>query len=361
MAERSIIDIEKLVAALPPQEQARFHRVYAVSTSVGTLRIPPAMEEWAIKQFGSLETVARQKIVRLMNLVTGEEVLFNELRSSRPFFARCGESLQVEMAKAMENDVFRSPETDTSEDSFGRVAGKYCITASNVAKNDWLHGVVIFNDFNPLLFTREKVIDYLDTGWEWARRAHRQNPEAKYFLFFWNCLWRAGASMVHGHAQIMLASQRHYARIETLRSAALEYSRRHGASYFDDLYRIHEALGCAVVRNGVKILASLTPFKYNEIILMTEEFDLPVKELSCEVLAFLRDILNVTSFNFGLVTRPLAPTEESWDGFPVMVRIIDRGDPENRVADVGSIDIFGANLVVNDPFRLAQRLREYLG
>ena len=361
MADPAITDLEKLVAELPSEEKALFQRVYAVAAAVAELRIPQGMEPWAIKQFGSLEAIARQKIIRVTNLVTGEEVLFNELRASRPFAIKNRESLEVELAKAMENDVFRSPKTSTPEDSFGRIAGKHCVTASNVAKNDWLHGVVIFNDFNPLLFTREKVIDYIDIGWEWARRAHQLNPEAKYFLLFWNCLWRAGASLVHGHAQIMLASQRHYARVENLRRVTLDYRQKYGSNYFNDLFQIHQALGCATVKNGVKILTCLTPFKYNEIILMTEELGLPIKEKAYEVLAFLRDKLGVTCFNFGLMTPPLSATEESWEGFPVMARIIDRGDPENRVSDVGSIDIFGANLVINDPFRLARRLWEYLG
>lgn len=361
MPEPRITDLAEMVASLPPDQKALFQRIFTVSAATGELRVPKQMEDWAVKQFGSLETITRQQIVRVTNLVTGEEVLFNELRSSRPFFARCGDSLEVEMAKALENDVFRSPETATPEDPFGRITGKHCITAGNVAKNDWLHGVVIFKDFSPLLFTREKVIDYIDTGWAWTENAHRLNPEAKYPLFFWNCLWRAGASLVHGHAQVMLASGRHYAKIENLRRQAEDYRRKYGSNYFADLFQAHQALGCARVRNGIKIIVSLTPFKYNEIMLISEKLDLPIKELSYEVLAFLRDKLNVTTFNYGLVTPPLAETDESWQGFPVLARIIDRGDPENRVSDVGSIDLFGANLVINDPFKVASRLWEYLG
>jgi galactose-1-phosphate uridylyltransferase len=95
-----------------------------------------------------------------------------------------------------------------------------------------------------LAFTREKIIDSLDTGRQWAEQINALRPEAKYFLFFWNCLWRAGASLSHGHAQVMLATGRHYLKIENLRKAALEYRRQFGSNYFDDLFAVHQALGC---------------------------------------------------------------------------------------------------------------------
>ena len=107
-------------------------------------------------------------------------------------------------------------------------------------------------------------------------------------------------------------------------------------------------------------MASLTPFKNNEVILMADELNLPLKETIGEVLACFRDRLGSTSFNLGLVTPPLAETEEDWQGFPVMVRVIDRGDPNNRASDVGSMEIYAASVVSSDPLQLARELREYL-
>ena len=167
--------------------------------------------------------------------------------------------------------------------------------------------------------------------------------------------------MLHGHAQIQLTSGRHYAKAENLRLSAQEYKRSHGSNYFDDLFLAHEVLGLAREKNGIKTLVSLTPFKYNEIIIFGETLSQSIKETSYDVLAFFRDKLKVRTFNYSVVTPPLAPTPESWNGFPVIARIIDRGELENRVADISGIDLFGANLVVNDPFKLALKLWEYLG
>ena len=359
MESRNIADLEQIVDSLPDKEKALFGRLYAVATTIGELCPPEKMEPWIKEKFGSLEAVTRQRIVKLTNKVTYEGVLFNELRASRPHQHPNMNSVAARLKEASENDIFASPENCTPEDTFGRVEGKYCLTASNIAKNDGLHGVIIFNEFDPLAFSKEQVIDYIDTGWEWAKRAQEVNPRAKYFLFYWNCLWRAGASIGHGHAQVMLTEDGHYAKIEALRLAALAYKETYGSNYFTDLFQVHRLLGCTVEKDGVKILAYLTPFKYHEVILMAEELNLTLKEKIYEVLDCLKSRLGVTSFNLGLVMPPLAETEESWQGFPVMARIIDRGDPESAFSEIGGAELFASSVVPNDPIKLAWELAEY--
>jgi len=113
-------------------------------------------------------------------------------------------------------------------------------------------------------------------------------------------------------------------------------------------------------KKGVRIIAHLTPFKDNEVILMAEELNLSLKERIYEVLACFRDIVGVTSFNLSLVTPPLAETEEGWEGFPVMVRLIDRGDLDSRASDIGAMEIYASSVVSSDPLQLACELREYL-
>lgn len=357
----TIDNLDEIVASLPAGERALFQRIYAVTTSIGELRPPPSMEPWVRERFGSVAAVTKQKIVKVTNMVTHEESLFNRLRALRPMGPKEEKSIDAQLQAASHHDLFREPETNTPEDLFGRVVGKHCVTASNIAKYDGWHGVVIFNDFNPLHFSREEIIDYIDTGWEWARQVRAIQPQAKYFFFIWNCLWRAGASIYHGHAQVMLTCDRHYAKIDQLRRTALSYRQDYGSDYFRDLFQAHHSVGCAVEKDGIKILSHLTPFKDNEVILMAEELNLSLKERIYEVLACLRDRLGVTSFNLSLVTPPLSATEESWEGFPVMVRLVDRGDPDNRSSDVGGMEIYGASVIASDPLNLARQLRHYLG
>jgi len=353
-----IANLEEVVALLPPEEKALFERIYRVSTATGELLPPARMRPWITRQFGSVDTVTRQKIVKVTNLVTFEGALFNRLRASRPIEPR--EEKGIGPLEGSGSDQFADVRDGTPEDTFGRIAGRYCVTASNVAKCDGLHGLVIFNDFNPLHFSREQVIDYLDVAWKWAETARDSYPEAKYFFLTWNCLWRSGASVNHGHAQVLLTTGRHYARIDGLRQAALGYRQSYGANYFSDLFQAHRAVGCAMAGNGVSILAHLTPFKDNEVVLMADELGLSFKERVYEVLACFRDRMGITSFNLGLVTPPLAETEESWEGFPVIARVVDRGDLSSRASDVGGMEIYASSVISSDPLELARELKQYL-
>ncbi len=349
--------LEEIVDSLPAAEKALFQRIYAVDSAIGEMRFPKGVPPRIKQQFGSVKAVTRQKIVKVTNKITYKGTLFNGLRASRPMEIRESRSIDAQFLSASDSDSFSHPEDSTPEDLFGRVVGKHCVTASNIAKYDGLHSIVIFNDFNPLRFSREQVIDYIDVGWEWARRAHASQPEARYFFFIWNCLWRAGASVYHGHAQVMLARERHYAQIEGLRQAALDYRQKYGTSYFSDLFQVHYSVGCALEKEGVKILAHLTPFKDNEVILIAEGLNIYLKERVYEVLASFRDKLGITSFNLSLVTPPLGETEESWEGFPVMVRMVDRGDLNSRTSDIGSMEIYAASVASSDPLELARQLQ----
>jgi hypothetical protein len=356
----TIADLEEIVDSLTAGEKDLFRRIYRVTTTDGNLRVPLSMKPWVRHHFGSVDVVTNQRVVKVDNVVTGEGALFNPLRAMRPMVAAKENAVEASPQELSSQDLFAHPEDDTPADSFGRVAGKHCVTASNIAKYDGWHGVVIFNEVHPLRFSREQIIDYLDVGWEWAKRAHAEDPKARYFFMIWNCRWRAGASIFHGHAQVMLTSGRHYARVEQLRRAALGYRKRYGTSYFGDLFWAHQCVGCALEKEGVRILTHLSPIKDNETILLAEEFGLSLKERVYEVLAWFRDSIGVACFNLSLVTPPLARTEESWAGFPVMVRLVDRGDPGNTASDVGGMELYAASVIASDPLGLARRLRESL-
>jgi hypothetical protein len=354
------MDLEAMVNALPHEEHTRFYRIFDVSSTVGRLAPPDAMIPWIEKQFGSVGPTREQKIVKVTNVVTLEGVLFNWLRSSRPMW-RQELDLDAELSKGAAADPLADPLNGTPEDLFGRVRGQYCVTASNIAKFDGFHGLVVFDEKHPLRFTREQIHDYIDTGGRWGDLAHASDPEAKYYVFLWNCLWRAGASLLHGHAQVIMGRGMHYAAVEYLRRCASVYQAHHRASYFNDLYMAHASLGCAFEKDGVRVIANLAPKKENEIILLAPVVDDSLKDRIYEALSCYRDRLGVTSFNLVMYTPPWGGTPENWEGFPVMVRIVDRGDPSARTVDFGAMELYAASVVSSDPFALARSLREHMG
>ncbi len=352
----AIVGLEERVGALTAEEQERFRRIYHVTVVDGRLVLPAEMRQWAAQQFGSAEAVEQQRVVKVTNLITLEGALFNSLRSSRPMLVQsCTDdtTIQAEVADCS----FCRPLQGTPEDVFGRVQGKYCVTASNVAKIDGFHGLVVFNEHHPLRFDAERLFDYFETGLKWARRAHSTDKSARYVYLLWNCLWRSGASIVHGHFQVTLGRGMHYARVEDVRRAALLYRIGHGTNYWDDLYAVHESLGLATQVGDVRVLAHLTPTKEREVILMAERPTEQLINTTHNALRCLIDDFSVQSFNLAFWMRPIDSVPEDWSGFPTMIRIIDRGPLDNRTSDIGTMELYGSSVISSDPFDLAQVLK----
>lgn len=356
--ERTIMALDEIVAGLPYEQRSLFERIFDVRCHYGALEPPPEMLPWIEKQFGSVEPTLNQKIVRVTNLITLDGVLFNWLRSSRPLW-KSDSNLDEELAKDR-NDPLNDPYRGTPADVFGRIRGRFCVTASNIAKFDAFHGLIVFDDANPLVWGREQLRDYLETGERWALEAHRVDPDARYYLLIWNCLWRAGSSLLHGHAQVMLGHDMHYAGVESLRRHGLRYQADYRTNYFDDLYRVHEMVGCAFERDGIRILANLAPKKEHEVLLIAPFPTDALKDAIYDVLAALRDDVGVQSFNLVIYRPPLGSSDENWEGFPVVVRIVDRGDLSSRTADFGAMELYAASVVSSDPFKLAASLNSAL-
>ncbi len=348
------MQLPELVSALPRADRARFERVYHVSGADGRLHAPAPMVPWIEKTFGDLATVESQRIVRVSNRVTGEGTLFNELRAQRP--VRAALKINNGIAPALKDDPWANPIETTPEDTFGRLSNEYGLTAANVAKYDAMHSIIVFSEPDPLAFTQDSVVAHLALAHDWISRAHEDDAEARYPYIMWNCLWRAGGSVVHGHMQVSLARVRHYAKIERLRADAERYRDANRTSYFDDLVRIHASLGLSHQVGGVEVLASLTPLKEKECILIA---DSPGRALSAavfDVLRVYRDSLKVQSFNMGILLPPIGVTGESWDRFPIIVRLVDRGSLETRTSDIGGMEMFAESVVAADPFAIHRSL-----
>ncbi len=356
--ERTIGQLDRWVAALPQADRERFERIFCVGASRGVVVPPQPMQGWIAERFGSVEAVEEQRIVRVTNRVTLEGSLFNELRAKRPIELPAKNQDVEAIIAASAGGPFCQAEGGTPADLFGRVQGKFCRTASNVAKYDGWHSVIVFDEHHPLRFSQAQVADYVETAQAWAHEAHRLDPEARYPFFLWNCLWRSGASILHGHAQMALTRGLHYATVEAWRRSSVAYRAAHGASYFDDLVAVHRSLGLAVAHGSAWILPSLTPFKEKETLVLGSRLDSDLKAALYRVLRCLVDRLGVQSFNLGLYQPPLAPVAEDWEGFPFVFRIVDRGSLHGTTSDVGSMEIFAQSIISTDPFLVASALRD---
>ncbi|MGH2455982.1 MAG: hypothetical protein ACRDHD_06975 [Candidatus Limnocylindria bacterium] len=357
-----ILDLPALVRNLPPDARRRAERMFDADLVVGETDPPAEMHAWLADRFGSVDAVRRQAIVRVTNRWTLEGALFSPLRGRRP---QEGTGDRGPRQEATGDDPFCHPETGTPAEPWGRVHSDHAVSGANAAKYDGQHGVLVFRKHDPLDFDRESVVDLLHLGRRWADRAREADPAAAAYLLVWNCGMRAGGSIVHGHAQVLLGRARHYARIERLRRDAAAYRSATGAPYLEDLVAVHRDLALVVAEaGGVATVASLTPIKERELLVIgpagSDERDPAFAAAVARAVVAYRDVLGVRAFNLAL-HRPPLDAGEAWSELGPVVHLVDRGDPESRSSDIGAMELYAASVVGGDPFEVAERLGGALG
>jgi hypothetical protein len=360
-----ILGLPSRIESLDGEARARVGRLLEVTSIVGRTNPPASLEPWLNDTFGSADAVRRQSMIRVSNLATLEATIFAPLRRRRPLDGPDqGSDLAAEIA-ATTGDPFCDPLHGTPADTFGRVRGARMVSGANAGLADAHHAVLVFDEHDPLAFDHALIADLLATGREWADRARSEDPAASTYLLVWNCLWRAGGSIVHGHAQALLGRSGHHARLERFRRDADLHRAKHGADMADDLVAVHRDLGLAIDHDGVAILSHLVPVKERELVVVappgTDERDPSFVAAVARALLAYRDRLGVRSFNLALWRPPLtidgAPPS-GWEAFPTSVRIVDRGDPFSRPSDIGAMELYGTPIVGSDPYEVIEALRD---
>jgi hypothetical protein len=359
-----ITDLPRLIAALPDHDRSLVERLFAVEALEGEIMPPPEMEPWLVSTFGLVEAALRQRVVRVMNRWTFEGATFNPLRAHRPISSAgsaSGASVRQRI-EATRGDDFCDLERRTPAEVFGRVRVGRVSAASNVAKADGWHAVLIFDEHDPLAINQEGVADLLATAEAWAARVRERDPLARHLFLGWNCLWRAGASQVHAHAQVTLSAGMAQARVEGWRAAAERYQRERGGVYFADLANAHRVLGLAAEIGPVARFVSLTPAKEREIVLLAPAGNglSGIAALLAQTLQVMRDDIGVQAFNVAVFGPPLGGKDERWEGFPLVARLVDRGNPNSDASDVAAMELFGSSVIARDPFEVAHALTKGL-
>jgi len=370
-----ITSLEETVSALAPEARERFGRLYDFAVSRAEVRPPQAMIGWITKAFRYLsdqppdtdawreeilEKIRHQEIVHVVNRATGQATLFNAVRALRPIEAKGESDVAQKVEEARAKCSFCRPLELTPANTFGRIGTDK--TCANVAAYDGYHGLVIFGDHSPLRFRHDEfrpaeIADLLATSRAWAEKARAEDPAARFFFLMWNCLWKAGASIIHGHAQMTVGRRFHYGKVEALRRSARAYAAEHGADYFADVVAVHKALGLAADWGGVAALAHLVPTKEREIILLAERLDSPGLPEAIWRALKVYAAQDVKAYNLAVYMPPLGDADPAWRGFPVMVHLVDRGDPNAGTADIGAMELYASAVVSSDPFALAEAMK----
>lgn len=351
------------------------NQIYSFYFSMGTLKVPKSFERKISEYFGNrneqgeitetiqqtIHRIQSQRIVKTFNKWTGEGALFNSLRTNRPGMSnqnieKENDELGRLIKDSQRNCDFCKPEKYTPGDVFGRVMGKHSTTASNIAKYDAWSGLVIFQKHNPLDFNFKELSDYLNTAYNWFLGVYGEDKSYRYPFFVWNCLYKAGASIVHGHAQILVTQEIPYAKIESFRLVLEKYKRTMKSDYLKDMFHAHHSLGLGFNVGNSDIIATLTPIKEKEIIIISAESpfeSIETKKVIYNSLRCFIDILGVKSFNFSISGPSLDDEYES----PYIIRFVDRGSLFKPTADMGGMELFGSSVVGDDPYKIIQQLK----
>lgn len=366
----SIVNWDEKVKKLEISDPEAYHilnRIYQHHSDTGTMEIPYSFRNRALSYLDAadspykeeaLKKLREQRIVKIYNVWTGEGSIFNSLRAQRPGLkVKDGQNRREKLIKnSEENCDFCNPLLNTPLDLFGRVKGKYCVTAANLAKYDAWSSLLIFNKHNPLQFNREELSDYFQTAFNWFDRVYQTDNRYQFPFMVWNCLHKAGASQVHGHAQILMTREFPYAKIQILTKAMENYKKVVRRDYLADLYRLHQALGLAHSQGEVKYLVSITPLKEKEVIIISPQPPSDSKEAKEVIYKILRcyiDILGVENFNLALYCPP-----HMIDGF-YLVKIVDRGPLFLDTVDMGGMELYGSSVAAADPCKIMETIKAY--
>ena len=361
----TILALEELCDRLGAAERQLFEGLFEVRAATGRLAVPGALEDTVAGWYGAgpggdvdrktaLERACAQPLLRTFNRWTYEGTLFNPLRDLRPSGAGADEvSIDEWVDEGRERCDFCRPVTRTTADVWGRIESDHCVTAANASKYDAHHGLVVFRDHHPLRLSRDRVRDYFEVAGRWWQRTREVAPYLRHASVAWNCLERSGASQRHGHLHVLASDHRPYGHHDRLLRAADEYGAQTGRDYWQDWVAAHGALGLVDRAGGVARVATITPFRGHEVVLVADRFDREVADAVSDTLVTLTTSLGALSFNAAVYLPP----EPRRQGDRVIGRCVSRGDPRRLSNDVGAMEVFGTPIVASDPLRTVHALR----
>ncbi|GFO15639.1 hypothetical protein PoB_004214400 [Plakobranchus ocellatus] len=342
----------------------RFSAIYSVEKRFGNVRMPksfePKVRGWLGNKDELFQELFHQEIIHMINMYTRETTVFNPLRDKRP----------VTKPKESEEDYIKriTKESEatcdfcryknfTAEHTFGREETKLSFTASNIFKLDTLHAVVTIKDHDPINWSLEQYMDMMMLTVKWLKKAHASDPSAVYPAIIWDLLPKSGSSQLHPHDQVFLSPNRYQGMVETWRRAAQDYFVDFQSNYFSDLVSIYSALGLVATHRSAVALASLTPRKDNEVIIIAPEADTDFFELIYYVLRAYIDDMKKYSFSLG-GGFPAMSAEAKAGRIPAFVRVITRGVTTEIRTDISALELFTATNVNIDPYRVIAAIQD---
>lgn len=371
---KSILDLPQIIESeLSPSGREVFFRIHdkpTISESPICYSSPGALSHVAGRFRAEESQLTKRAALRVTNIVLDEETLFSPLRVNRPLQSATNNNVSESIEKSRGDCDLCAYADRTPYDEFGRIEGKYCVTAANAGAYDGIHSLVVPRDeHSALAITEELLVDMINTGNRWFEQASAfyQEQDARYPFMILNMLPRAGASLPHAHLQVLLATEKPYQKMEDARRRMKDYQEYNHYLYLNDLAYSLRSLGLVKDVGSAHIIFHLTPRKEKEVIIYEDDGSgLPNGDLTravYKVIEWWRDEFGATSFNMAVYMPPIGEDikrDGKWKGFFPYVRLVERGREGTATSDIGAMEFYGPAVVSGDPFILSEAFSQYL-
>ncbi len=318
--------IEK-INQLPSELKILFNRIFDIQVLTAKIKLPENLKE-------KFQNAENQKILIIKNKILHQETVFNIWRSKRPLPFIKKEEIEDEKICS-----FCYPRELTSEDEIGRLENERAITAANLAKSLKYHSLIIFKKHSIFDLEKDDLLQAFNLSEDWVEKIFLYDLKLKYIFLIWHHGYRAAASLIHPHFQIFA----HYdlpGKMNFYQQKIIEYNQFYQSDYFKDLFLIHRFLDLAKEIEGIKVIASLTPFKDKELILLGKNKSI-ITDLILEYRKFS------FNFNFFQINQFLDNT---------LSFLVDRGESNNKTSDIGSLEIYAYSVVGFDLLKFAREI-----
>ncbi|CAF3583204.1 unnamed protein product [Rotaria socialis] len=346
-----------------------FYAIFRLEEMYGLLKLSPVylnkINQWLHNDQILIEQIKKQRIIKIYNRYTHEEMLYNYMRSQRPQ-TKSDISPNEYTSKLLEDSrktcdfCGKNYLNSTAEDRLGRLEHRLSYTAANTFKYDRWHTLIVSRNHDTLHLTEDEIGDMFELAQEWFHKAYSMEPMYTCPEMIWDAMPKSGASQMHTHLQASLGFDIYYGNIERTRQGARFYAQNNnGRNYFKDYLYIHQVLGLTIQIGNTTVIVHLTPIKDLEIMIMDEKLNRNFYKALHLVLRTFVDDLNEYSFSFGMYLPPMNETS-SKDGheMPVVCRLVFRNPVTNLRSDMNGLDLYTSSVIGKDRYVLYRQLKD---
>jgi hypothetical protein len=319
------------------------------------LRMSPLALQQALSRFPVAEPdLLQQTLICVRDVLTLEECYYNPLRCYRAALsASAAANLTEETSPSWPDCEFCTGDwhprhTDMVADDFGVVASaeRRFLARGNWARSAPLHGVTFGPCHGYLAQDHDTFVNLWLTSEAYIRRAVAVHPEYAFHSLFQNAGQRSAGTVPHTHIQICGRPDRHFGTAECIAATGV-------SDYWAQIEQAHREAGLVISDPRGRAWPNLVGRKERDITVVAAT----VADAASLVYDLLRRLIAAATNSFSLVMI-LPPSfyavgggPRRFAGWPVVCRLVDRGDARRRGADVGSMELLlDTPIIASDPF-----------